>query len=739
MLLRISNLLKNIFVNFILPCFFLLVFTQCASDSSKSADKIPVQKTVNKHENDPFKNSMPQSQFFEIDSKADHVIEGKNGTLLVLPKGAFKNKKGEIIEENVQIELKEALGLDEMLLANLTTTSNGKLLETDGMIYFSATANGEQLQVNKQNPVYIEIPTKLKKPGMMVYKGNRDKDGNMNWFGPRFLNNYLVPVDIKLLDFLPDGFMAEVEKGMPYKKHKTATKPLADSLYYSLAVSDGTRLTNSLSTLTTAAPFESEKDLLKTKKQPKQKFTRNLDTALPVTVWQNSVKFLTNDEYEITFTAKIPRGWEIPSIKPQNKFVSNLDVDFNKNTAVKLIGDVKEQNLVWSGTDNGYVYRNTAIFTQKVKLLKNETVLTGNINSQLLTFDMAFPPSDFSFSINLPGEKCGIDPAIIKTISSNKYQNTFVSTREFEQRLQTIFKTCDNAVLETYIKNLDKNLYELDEMAAQKVKDPAMKRQFLTYSEFRLGNVEGAEKTAQLLKKHYEKRLAQVKKELENAKEKLVKQLDKKNKEAKKVLDEYNHALKKREKYRMDAYGFKYDTTGWINIDKPAEVLKEPITTTVTVTNGKDFDRVHTYIVARDIKSIYSLYGPDKVKFTAYNISGNEMLMPTKPNAICIAIAYKGDTPYLAKKELVNGYRTQHEVTLQLSDEAELKTAISEYDTYSKENRISRDLEYMQKFYVEQLRQKALIKESISISKLNAIAYPCCNDGREALYESSIW
>jgi hypothetical protein len=52
----------------------------------------------------------------------------------------------------------------------------------------------------------------------------------------------------------------------------------------------------------------------------------------------------------------------------------------------------------------------------------------------------------------------GINPAIIKTIKDEQFQNTLLATREFEIRLQAIFNLCNNKAIEIYINNLDKNL-----------------------------------------------------------------------------------------------------------------------------------------------------------------------------------------------------------------------------------------------------------------------------------------
>jgi hypothetical protein len=78
-------------------------------------------------------------------------------------------------------------------------------LETDGMIYLNATSKGKQLSINPEKPIYIEIPSHDKKSGMMVYKGERDDDGNMNWIEPQELEKFIIPLDIHSLDFLPNG------------------------------------------------------------------------------------------------------------------------------------------------------------------------------------------------------------------------------------------------------------------------------------------------------------------------------------------------------------------------------------------------------------------------------------------------------------------------------------------------------------------------------------------------------
>jgi hypothetical protein len=567
--------------------------------------------------NDPFKNTIVESQIFEIDSKQDNIVEGKNGTVVVCPKGCFKNEKDEIVNDNVKIELSEALSLEDMLLSNLTTTSDGKQLETDGMIYFNATANGEQVTINKDNPIHIEIPTTKKKAGMMAYKGIRDEKGNMNWIEPKELENYLVTVDIKSLDFLPQGFQTEVDKGMPYKKYKTSTQGLTDSLYYQLSVTDGSSLTQGFIPTNYNEPY------------------------------YNKIKQVLNGKY----------------------------------------------------TSNSY--------------------RVDTVNLKKATKDSSSSKSN-----------CGIDPAIIKVIKSEKYQNTFIATREFEARLKTIFKTCNNSVLETYINNLDKNLYEVDSMAAIAVGGSKYQMDFIKFSQLRMTKVRESDQYAKLLKGFYEKQLLKVKSELKKEKEKLTNELVKNNENAQKVANEYKKLLFKREKYRMETYGFNWSETGWINIDNGTlpKSWGSKATEGIYVDNGKEFDRVYTYIVFTTLKSLYRLNTTDNFEFYAGNDQDKQMLMPKNGKAILISIGYKGEAPSLAIKEFELSAPIKYNLTLNASTINKVRETIRTYNTFGEENEISKDLEFVTKLLKEDQRQKELEKESEFINSLWNIAFPCCKD-----------
>lgn len=175
----------------------------------------------------------PDVQVFQVLPSAGATIEGKNGTLVIVPSNAFVDESNKVITEMVQFELVEALRLEDMVLYNLTTTADGKALETGGMLHFYFSCNGKEVRVSPAKPLYVEVPTEKVKKGMMVFEGKPDGT-KMNWKNPKPLKKFLANISFDLLDFLPTGFEDSVRALMPYKGHMSADKELVDSLYYSL-------------------------------------------------------------------------------------------------------------------------------------------------------------------------------------------------------------------------------------------------------------------------------------------------------------------------------------------------------------------------------------------------------------------------------------------------------------------------------------------------------------------------
>ncbi len=124
-----------------------------------------------------------KTQSFTIDISKDNTITGKSGTKVKIDKNIFVDQNGKKIKGKVEIQLIEALTPIDMVLGNLTTTYNGKPLETGGMIYLNAEANGKEVSIASKKSISITMPTKETLEGMSVFEGKQDSTG-IKWVNP---------------------------------------------------------------------------------------------------------------------------------------------------------------------------------------------------------------------------------------------------------------------------------------------------------------------------------------------------------------------------------------------------------------------------------------------------------------------------------------------------------------------------------------------------------------------------
>ncbi len=127
-----------------------------------------------------------ETQSFPAD-KAQAILCEK-GSFVQIPANAFALPDGSPYTGEVQLNIREAHSNGDMLLQNLSTSSNGKQLETGGMIRLQATTNtGAALQLNNNAKITVSLPSpNAKTPGMQVFLADADAanphaDSAINW------------------------------------------------------------------------------------------------------------------------------------------------------------------------------------------------------------------------------------------------------------------------------------------------------------------------------------------------------------------------------------------------------------------------------------------------------------------------------------------------------------------------------------------------------------------------------
>lgn len=120
------------------------------------------------------------SQGFTIKAGVDTVIRTVQGIEFFIPQGAF--------DTDVTVEVKEALTPNDVIKYGLSTSSNGKPLQSAGMFFIDAKdSNGKQAKLNK--PIAANIPADNMLSNPQLFKGEIDSAGNISWVNPTDINN----------------------------------------------------------------------------------------------------------------------------------------------------------------------------------------------------------------------------------------------------------------------------------------------------------------------------------------------------------------------------------------------------------------------------------------------------------------------------------------------------------------------------------------------------------------------
>lgn len=117
-----------------------------------------------------------------IDPRRDTILNLTRGGRVILKANTFPSDG-----KCVTITSQEAYKKSEIILANLSTTSNGRILESGGMMILKAKdSEGKELRAKQE--FTVQMPTQNYLDSMMIFNGNHDANGQLNWNQPRFSN-----------------------------------------------------------------------------------------------------------------------------------------------------------------------------------------------------------------------------------------------------------------------------------------------------------------------------------------------------------------------------------------------------------------------------------------------------------------------------------------------------------------------------------------------------------------------
>lgn len=122
-------------------------------------------------------NLESEKQTISIDLSTQTSLTGTNGTILYFSSNTFEDMNGNTVSGVIEIEMIETQSNKDMLWLNRpTTTTNGQLLVSGGIVYVNVTQNGNQLSINDNAPIQASIPSDDYIP-MDYFVGTTDNDG----------------------------------------------------------------------------------------------------------------------------------------------------------------------------------------------------------------------------------------------------------------------------------------------------------------------------------------------------------------------------------------------------------------------------------------------------------------------------------------------------------------------------------------------------------------------------------
>lgn len=142
-----------------------LNYTPCETCPAKMNVAAPQNQNSNQYseKNTALMNSFFSAiekplQNFNVDTDTDTTIVCENGTRILIPAGIFLTKDSSAVKGAITIKVKEFYSYEDIISSKLSTISNGEQLISGGMVYITATQNGNELKVAPQKQLSLKMP-----------------------------------------------------------------------------------------------------------------------------------------------------------------------------------------------------------------------------------------------------------------------------------------------------------------------------------------------------------------------------------------------------------------------------------------------------------------------------------------------------------------------------------------------------------------------------------------------------
>lgn len=677
-------------------------------------------------------------EYFRIDNTKDTIIETRDGVVFAIPAYAFKTDK-----ENVRLEIKTAINPEDIMQQGLSTMSNGSMLQTAGMFYLNGYDGDQPLSLQKN--ISVSVPANEINPKMQLFKGV-EENGQVNWVDPKPIDNGLRTYDITTLDFYPPDYIPAVkELGKDF-----TNKRYTDSLYYSFS----------------GYPYSESEIDGRTIFLQRCASCHRMDVAMTgpalggvLDRWNGSranIKTWIKD-YDKAVEAKIPRALEVVHYAntAMQKFEGIL-TEKQLDALVNYLATWRPSSAPAPTAANDYEISSADLVSEKD-------------TAKRPPLDMARPDSAIKIYKGWEDKKDTVsnsfhyelDPSRIHAIWGERFNNTILATKEFEERLHYMHSLCTPIYFETYLNNLDKPLYQVDQICAD-MSVGEVRQKFLEFAARKNGGVRINEGIQQELSDYFQKKYKAYQQAVRETLAKYETELEKLDQIAddKKREEEIKDVIRKDENFQEELcanlteaykqigverkcngtvlppppayYNVEIPNTGWYNLDvyvydatvnRQSMTYTDPVTgktatltykdVTITIDDMADYDKVFVYLIPDSLTSFQRI----EQEGSSFKESLNALFRYDM-----VAVGFKGTQQYYYKQ--TNLQPGQHHFSLSAISDIELVNAVKEYSA-PKTKELKDEFAFRLFEQQEVARQLQLIKDAEFREQIADVIFKC--------------
>lgn len=104
-----------------------------------------------------------------------------NGTRFICPAGLFTYQNEEVVEGEVELQIRELYTKGDMIRYQKPTMSDGNLIYSDGVFHIKAYKDGEEIKLGQYYNIRIQVPNQNPDNNMQFFAGEETEPFNWEW------------------------------------------------------------------------------------------------------------------------------------------------------------------------------------------------------------------------------------------------------------------------------------------------------------------------------------------------------------------------------------------------------------------------------------------------------------------------------------------------------------------------------------------------------------------------------